>query len=105
MAQTSVSMVSHDGTKSTEGAIQAAPRRRRGSKEANEARSITLTPTESELLILRAATVFNGEESVGDYVLKAAVQRAQSDQELFKRTKRPSPPHSGAEPATRQARS
>jgi hypothetical protein len=52
--------------------------------------------------ILRAATVFNGDESVEAYVLKAALERARADQESFKRTKRSN--HAGGDSVTSKAR-
>ena len=87
MAQQS-SALSPDGSKASDPQTNAAPRRRRAGRESSDG-SLTLTPTDTETQILRAATVFNGDESVEAYVLKAALERARADQELFKRTKRP----------------
>jgi hypothetical protein len=47
--------------------------------------------------------VFNGDESVEAYVLKAALERARDDQESFKRTKRSN--HAAAGGGTSKARS
>jgi hypothetical protein len=101
MAQPSSAFIP-DGSKASDAQTNAAPRRRRTGRESS-AGSLTLTPADTEMQILRAATVFNGDESVEAYALKAALERARADQELFKRTRRPS--HAAGDRGTSKARS
>jgi hypothetical protein len=100
MAQPSSALIP-DGSKSSDAQTNSAPRRRRTGREGS-AGSLTLTPVDTEMQILRAATVFNGDESVEAYVLKAALERARADRESFKRTKRSN--HAGGDSVTSKAR-
>jgi hypothetical protein len=50
---------------------------------------MTLKPAEPKMLLLQAGAAFSGDESIEDYILNAAIDRARADQELFTLARRP----------------